>query len=183
MKMAPLGLYGHASGKRHKSLEAAEAIGKMTHLDPRSITAGIVQAYAVNLVLEGCSRNDFVECTATIAAHHEKPLPSDASRPEKGSLTEKLRWIEANRDASVEQAYTTLRCSSLVTESYPFALFMFQKYWDDPLTGMLETVNSGGDCDTTGAMYGALAGARHDVDAEPPAAQAGSEISSSSAFW
>jgi ADP-ribosyl-[dinitrogen reductase] hydrolase len=29
------------------------------------------------------------------------------------------------------------------------------------LKGLIETVNYGGDCDTTGAIYGALAGARN----------------------
>lgn len=46
-------------------------------------------------------------------------------------------------------------------DAYPFTIFMFQKYWDDPVKGIIETVNFGGDCDTTGAIFGALAGARH----------------------
>jgi len=46
-------------------------------------------------------------------------------------------------------------------ESYPFAIFMLQKYWENPLEGLIETVNFGGDCDTTGAIYGALSGAKN----------------------
>ena len=45
-------------------------------------------------------------------------------------------------------------------QSHPFAILMFQKYWDNPLEGLIGTINYGGDCDTTGAMYGALMGAK-----------------------
>ena len=38
---------------------------------------------------------------------------------------------------------------------------MFQKYWNNPIEGLIETVNWGGDADTTGAIYGALCGAKH----------------------
>lgn len=38
---------------------------------------------------------------------------------------------------------------------------MFQKYWNNPIEGLIETVNFGGDCDTTGAIYGSLCGAKN----------------------
>ena len=72
-----------------------------------------------------------------------------------------MRWIIENKDGAVESAYQHLGNTSSVYRSYPFTLFMFQKYWDQPLEGLLETINYGGDCDTTGAMFGALAGAKH----------------------
>lgn len=49
----------------------------------------------------------------------------------------------------------------LVYRSYPFALWMFQKYWDYPIEGLFDLVNFGGDCDTTAAIYGAMVGAKH----------------------
>ncbi len=75
----------------------------------------------------------------------------------------KLENYEATLVGCAEdiEAFTKLRASSVVYSSYPFALFMFQKYWDSPMEGLIEIVNYGGDCDTTGAIYGSLAGAKN----------------------
>jgi ADP-ribosyl-[dinitrogen reductase] hydrolase len=161
MKMAPLGLYMHATGGYEAGLRQAESIGRLTHLDPRSVASGVVQAHAIYSLLEGISRDDFVESAYKVCKGHEKPLTSEFRAQGAGTLASKLEWIAKNRDARVEEAYNHIKCSDLVTESYPFALFMFQKYWDNPIEGLIETVNYGGDADTTGAMFGALAGARH----------------------
>lgn len=56
MKISPLGLYMDATGKYEEGLQFAEAVGKITHLDPRSVASGIVQAHAVYSVLQGKDR-------------------------------------------------------------------------------------------------------------------------------
>lgn len=159
MKMAPLGLYLHATG--HKTPYEALYISMITHLDPRSIASGVVQANCVRDLLKGVSRNDFIDSFIGACKDFELPVTSQFSRHEDGSLLSRLEWISKNRDATCDEAYGYLKSSSLVYRSHPFTLFMFQKFWDDPITGLIETVNYGGDCDTTGAMYGALAGAKN----------------------
>lgn len=160
MKMAPLGLWMDATNSREHGLQAAHLIGKITHLDPRSLASGVVQAYAVYLLLEGIDRNSFLREITAICADVEQETSATYPLANRGTLRERLEWIAENRDRSAEEAHQHLKSNSLVFCSYPFALFMFQNYWDNPVEGLIETVNYGGDCDTTGALFGALAGAR-----------------------
>lgn len=160
MKMAPLGIYMHITGSYEKGIESARAISRITHLDPRSVVSGIVQAHAVYCLLNGTSKDDFISSALEVSKKYEEPLTTQFALHDKGSFTSRLEWISKNKDATVEEALSVLGNTSLVFKSHPFALFMFQKYWDNPIEGLLELVNTGGDCDTTGAIYGALVGAK-----------------------
>ncbi len=165
MKMAPLGLYLAAravSGDEYQEgLYHAELVGKITHLDPRSVASGVVQAHAVYTLLHDVSRTDFVDSLVEVCSKYEKPTDSSFTLWKKGSLNDRLQWIQGHQEATAEEAHRVLGSDSNVFRSYPFALFMFQRYWDSPLEGLIETVNYGGDCDTTGSIYGALAGAKN----------------------
>ncbi len=161
MKMSPLGLYMYATKKYVQGLGFAELIGKITHLDPRSVASGIVQAYATYALLQDIPKDDFVNSINKLCAEYERPLNENFMIHSEGSLASRLDWIARNKDAAVEDAFCRLKNSSKVYESYPFTLFMFQKYWDSPIEGLIDTVNYGGDCDTTGAIYGALCGAKN----------------------
>ena len=161
MKMHPIGMCMHANHEYRYGLMFAEAVGKSTHLDPRSIAGGIVQAAAVYSMLKDESKYEFMKEIVDVCRRHEKPLAEDAALKERGNLLSKLEWIVENRHAEPEKALEHLGNGSLAFESHPFALFMFQKYWDKPIEGLIETVNYGGDCDTTGAIYGALCGAKN----------------------
>lgn len=168
MKMAPLGLYmaahdihGAVCGSEYnEGLRWAELVGMITHLDPRSVVSGIVQAHAVYALLHDSSRVDFVESLVDVCSKYEKPVSEEYLLWRKGSLASRLEWIKEHQEATPEEAHHFLGSNSNVFCSYPFALFMFQRYWDSPLEGLIETVNWGGDCDTTGSIYGALAGAK-----------------------
>ncbi|MBR9705790.1 hypothetical protein GOV14_02025 [Candidatus Pacearchaeota archaeon] len=161
MKMAPVGLYMHAN-LYHSSLpKLARNIGLTTHKDERAIAAGIVQADLVYRLLDdNISRDQFIDYAINSAKTNELPF-DQTFIPEKGNITSKLEWIKENKNVSDDKAHEFLRSGSLVLEAYPFTIFMFQKYFDKPFKGLLKTINFGGDCDTTGAMFGALAGARH----------------------
>ncbi|MFH0701543.1 MAG: ADP-ribosylglycohydrolase family protein [Candidatus Woesearchaeota archaeon] len=161
MKMSPLGLYMEAVDKYDTGLGMAQMVSRITHLDPRSVVSGVVQAQAVYTCLRDRSREEFIDSCYNVCSHREKPLTSEFLVSEQGNLTSRLKWIKDNRDVSVEEAHAFLGSKSEVYSSYPFALFMFQKYWNNPINGLIETVNFGGDCDTTGAMYGALCGAKN----------------------
>ncbi len=165
MKMAPLGLFMAARevyGDEYKNgLRWAELVGLMTHLDPRSVASGIVQAHAVYTILRDCSRDEFIDSCVDVCRRYEKPVSAIFPLWQKGPLYDRLQWIRDHKDTSADEAHMILGSNSNVFCSYPFALFMFQKYWDSPLEGLIETVNYGGDCDTTGSIYGALAGAKN----------------------
>jgi ADP-ribosylglycohydrolase len=158
--MAPIGMYMKSKNIYEEGLEYARLVGRITHLDPRSVVSGVVQAHAIYSLLNEIPRDDFIPSVLEVCKKYEEPLTSKFSLYEKGNLTEKIEWVDKNKDASVSEALEKLMNDSLVFRCYPFALFMFQKYWGDPINGMLDLVNTGGDCDTTGAIYGSLVGAR-----------------------
>ncbi len=161
MKMSPVGLYMDAARTYPQDLVAAQRVGRITHLDPRSTASGVVQAGAVYLILQDIQRSEFIDEIVNISRNFEKQPTPEFTLADAGTLTERLVWIKANKDATCNEAYGRLGCGGLAFESHPFSLFMFQKYWDDPVKGIVELVNYGGDCDTTGAIFGALAGARN----------------------
>jgi len=160
MKMSPIGLYMHATGNYAEGLELARLIGRATHLDERALASGIVQAHAVYTLLNNSEKQDFLDSVVGVSRFHEKEQ-NYAALAERGDLTAKLEWVLANQNKSPEQALDALGNGCLAFESHPFTIFMFQKYWNDPMQGLIETVNLGGDCDTTGAIFGALAGAKN----------------------
>ncbi len=161
MKMSPVGMYMGATGEYENGLKYSVLIGRITHLDPRSVASGVVQAHAVYELLHDIPRSDFVSSLIHVCRRYEMPLGSSNTLADLGSLSERVEWVAANMDAEASEAHNQLGSSSLVFSSYPFALFMLQKYWDNPVEGLVETVNFGGDTDTTGAIYGALAGAKN----------------------
>lgn len=165
MKMAPLGLFMTARDKYgdvyYEGLRWAELVGMMTHEDPRSIASGVVQAHAVYSLLCNTHRIEFVDSLVDVCRRYEKQVSPIFPLWQKGSLLQRLEWIKEHQDKTPEEAHAVLGSSSRVFSSYPFALFMFQHYWDSPVDGLIETVNWGGDCDTTSSIYGALAGAKN----------------------
>lgn len=162
MKMAPVGLYMNATENYLEGVKFARLIGAATHKDERAIASGVIQAVAIDMLLNSdISKKDFLNALYFNSFAVENKNPSGYPKEEKGTLSSRISWIKENQDVSCEEAKAFLGNSALAIESYPFTLFMFQKFWDNPLEGLIETVNWGGDCDTTGAMYGALAGAKN----------------------
>lgn len=160
MKIAPLGLYMHASGKHFQGLNFARLIGASTHKDERAIAAGIVQAHAVYELLKNPSKDEFLDSVVHASQLSERPQEYERYA-DKGNLTSKLEWIKNNKNVETLKALEYLGSTGVVFKSYPFSVFMFQKYWDNPMQGLIEVVNSGGDTDTNAAMYSALAGAKN----------------------
>ncbi|MBI3334271.1 ADP-ribosylglycohydrolase family protein [Candidatus Pacearchaeota archaeon] len=161
MKMHALGMYAHATGELIDAEKRAQEIGQITHQDPRSLASGMIQTRLIYTLLETKIPLNFKDSMLLACERYEERLTTDHKKVEAGTLLDKLRWVAQNEHASADEAFTYLGASSQVYSSYPFTLFMFQKHWDTPIKGLLETINYGGDCDTTGAIFGALAGARH----------------------
>lgn len=163
MKMSPVGLFMEASNDSVLGITYAKLISKITHLDPRSTFSGQLQANNVHQLLsnEGLTKEEFLEDMVDFGTEFENWPDTRFTLHENGNITSRLKWILENKDNTNEDAFNKLGNSGLVYESYPFVIFMFQKYWDDPNKGILEAISWGGDADTVGAMYGALAGAKN----------------------
>src|SRR5205085_1828519 len=116
IKIAPVGMYMHATGRYEEGLRFAEEAGRMTHLDPRSIASGVVQAHAVFALLSGTSRKEFVDSVIEVARKWEK----SREQGKKVTLEERLQWVADNRDVDDEAAYQQLGTGWAVTRNYPF---------------------------------------------------------------
>jgi ADP-ribosylglycohydrolase len=162
MKISPIGIYMHATSKYNLGIKVSEQVAKATHKDKRAIAGAVVQAHAIYTLLKNnISKQEFLNTLIQCCEENEQPLSIKDKLYERGSLLSKLKWISQNNNTSNDNAFSKLGNSALAFESYPFSLFMFQKYWNNPLDGLIETINYGGDCDTTGAIYGTLTGAKH----------------------
>jgi len=157
MKMAPVGLYAHATHSYTTGMSFAALVGRMTHTDDRSIAAGVTQAHAIYALLMGSDRKESLQNMIRVAYATE----SSTTTTSDTSITHRLRWVERHQDASVDEALAVIGNDGRAFSSYPFTVFMHQRHWDTPLEGLIETINLGGDADTNGAMYGALAAAHH----------------------
>lgn len=167
MKMAPVGMFMEASKAYNRGLNFAENVGLMTHLDSRSVLSGVIQAQAIYSLLLDIPKSEFLsECILT-ASKFEQPLTGDELKADDGFYSDRFIWMNDLAVLSDDEAYQALGGGFEVYTSVPHAYFMFLRYWDDPLTGLLKLVNYGGDSDTTGAIYGALAGAKHGLSFMP----------------
>lgn len=166
MKLAPLGLWAALDpldmGRGVTAAYLAKLLGKSTHLDPRSVVCGILQVAAIKRLFQDPppKTQQFIKYLYDLCRAWEEPLTKDYTWYQKGNIADKIAWIGANTWVSEEEAHDYLGSSSAVYKAYPFVIWMLQKHWENPIAGLEELVNWGGDCDTTGAMYGALVGAR-----------------------
>lgn len=100
LKMAPVGLYMKATGQYEEGLHFAEMAGKMTHLDPRSVASGIIQAHAIFVLLNGITRRAFLASLVETCQRWE----TSAQQGRKMTLAERLRWVMEHSDADLETA-------------------------------------------------------------------------------
>lgn len=159
MKTSPIAIYMDATNDYVGGMQAAETVARMTHENENAVVGALVQTDTVYKLL----RNQFSNESELI----ENCLKLTKHKSKDSELEKKLVWIRENKDATVETAIEKLGVGCLAHESYSFTLFMFQKYWDNLYEGLIETVNCGGDCDTTGAMYGTLLGAKEGLGVFP----------------
>ena len=170
MKSAPLGLAFALRNILAVALpffpeELAIEISMLTHNDPRSITAGAVQAYAAEEMFYGhLLRDPEREGEITgYAQRVEEMLAAQygilAETPMISSILPRVYQLVA-RGASDELIADSLGVGGAAFESFPTALAFAMKYEDDFRSGVLAGVNAGGDTDTIAALTGALLGAR-----------------------
>jgi ADP-ribosylglycohydrolase len=90
-----------------------------------------------------------------------------------GSVAARIEWAVAlvaggSVDEAMEAIYRLVGTSLATQESVPAAFAVVARLADDPWEACRQAASLGGDCDTIGAMAGAMVGALCGVDAFPP---------------
>jgi len=170
MKAAPLGIYlakylkndynysTHEFGAnlRH-AIVSIVGVGQITHHE-LGIMGGVMQSVLVGLSFNNVKNKKLI---LKVLGNIEKEF-SGATR-----FTDKLRI--ALKYNSIADVADNIGTDSKADKSWvtAAAVFLNTKRRSDAAKRMMELICQGGDCDTTGAMFGALAGARWGISAFP----------------
>jgi ADP-ribosylglycohydrolase len=187
VRIAPVALY--FSGQPEAMAEATVAASRMTHRDIRSIAGALAVAHAVRLLAAGAEpAPSFLFKLAAEVARAEDKLADDFGAG-LSSIAEHRHSLSCSiaHAESVLDRPRDLALSALVDEAnrhgaepackrptmgfppacIPTCLYLLLTT-ESLEEALVEVVNLGGDADSAGAILGALAGARHGVDAIPP---------------
>ncbi|HEY3446541.1 MAG TPA: ADP-ribosylglycohydrolase family protein [Myxococcales bacterium] len=155
MRTAILGAFFAAEPPRRAAW--SEAIARVTHTDPRAIQgAGYVAALAAQAAQAPSDRAPDL-------------LAAAQGVVEDASLLKAIQAAQhfAQVGAPTEEAAPALGVTGFVLHTVPFAAYAYARWGADPRQALEEAVNAGGDSDTTGAIVGALVGARHGLSGLP----------------
>ena len=161
MKAAPLGLYlskidFKTSSWKH-AMYSIMGVGQITHHEV-GIAAGVLQSVLIAMSLNGL-RNRAKILDGLTAVEQEY---FNSSR-----FTDKLKMaVQFDGVSNIADGFGTSPKAdrSWVTTA---AIFLKTTRKGDAMENMFRLIEQGGDCDTTGAMYGALIGARYGVSVFP----------------
>lgn len=151
MRAAPLGCFwaSQLEGDQH-TLNSIVCVGKTTHHEV-GITAGVLQAALIAMSINGIRNNKTI-------THYLTEVEKRAFG--NTTFTDRLKFaIQLNGIPSIAE---NIGVSSKANESWvtSAAVFLTTKNRRDAIPRLVELVKQGGDTDTTGAMYGALIGAK-----------------------
>ncbi|MBP2663055.1 MAG: ADP-ribosylation/Crystallin [Firmicutes bacterium] len=151
MRLAPIPLAFSANPTIAISLAAASS--RTTHAAIEAIDGCRYLAALIIGALQGQPK-------ALLLANHYSPLPTGWTTP----LTEKIAALAAG--SFKDKNPPAIRGTGYVVDSLEAALWAFY-HSDNFATGALLAVNLGEDADTTGAVYGQLAGAYYGASGIP----------------
>lgn len=177
MKIAPVAIWWTLNNMKSWNFAGLfthiKNIGFLTHPDPRASIAAFALAIPINLIL----RDQFSrpETALKIIINETKKAEIDYHLNEAGSFSRRLEIIRPFLDRSARGSFhrntqelakmTGTKCFAL--ESVLFSIAMALRHNHDFQTGILETVNAGGDTDSTAAMAGAIIGANVGLEGIP----------------
>jgi len=148
MRVPSVGLLFH----NHPDLyHKAETSATVTHIHPVGTDGAAVMAKAVALSI--ALRKGMIDTT-----HYCEQLIAFARTPEVQGKMIRVAELIADREMPMKAAHQLGR-SVTVHESMPFALFCFLLHPHDFVEALGTAISNGGDCNTLGAMTGALCGA------------------------
>ena len=139
MRLAPIPMF-YAGDDTQLAHYAGES-SRVTHGAPAAIDACVVMALMMATGLRGGTKADIIPAGERYAQNNS--IQADIAKVMKGSYRKQPPFIQG---------------TGYVVKSFEAALWAFY-HCDDFKTGALAAVNLGQDADTTGAIYGQLAGA------------------------
>jgi ADP-ribosylglycohydrolase len=178
MKVAPLALFRFvADGGRYQDeplLSQTFELGMLTHGDPRAAFCSTVVAAVITRLLE-LQRDDRVPDHAYGQEIRATSLTTAVImedryqfyRRQDPTLSSRLAEAFQEPDSSVAELADRVGTGCFCLESVPFALAMASRQPTNYSRAVLETVNAGGDTDTTAAIVGAIVGVIVGLDGIP----------------
>jgi ADP-ribosylglycohydrolase len=144
MRLAPVPLY--YAGRPEEAIQKAADSSRTTHGAPVAVDACRYLAGLIVGALRGASKE---ELTARVFHHRSRTL--EARR--------RFAWRSRDCSSSFRRRNPpAIRGTGYVVQTLEAALWAFHRT-DDFRTGCLRVVNLGDDADTTGAVFGQIAGA------------------------
>ena len=150
MRCAIIGAYFHDQPER--MVEYVRRSTLLTHTDPRALTGALAVSLAAAHALRGAvDRQRYLQDARDL----------DGADDQWGALLDQVEDGLA-RGLSVPELASVMGLEGGVTgfvnHTVPVALFAWLRHMGDFETSLTETLDCGGDTDTTGAIVGALAG-------------------------
>lgn len=168
MRIAPVGMLCRPHDIV-RLVDHVEQVSMGTHHTNIAIAGASMLAGAISAAMETDDWNEILD-TAFAAYDEGFERGNDtfgASSKERLKLA--LQWMreDVGEEALMEKLYHIIGAGVATTESVPAAMALAVYAEGDPVRGVLLAANLGGDCDTVGAMAGALCGAYAGIDAIP----------------
>ncbi len=131
---------------REERIAFGRRLAEVTHTDPRAV--------------EGARD------VAALAAGGRRAARAVGAEERLAGALDRAATLAAGA-APLEEAAESLGTTGYVVHTVPLAAFVFARWGDEPLTALRAAIRAGGDTDTTAAIVGAWAGARHGESALP----------------
>jgi len=150
MRISPVGLILHKN--MNQAMDIAKQQGRITHPAQACVDSTVLYTELMCRIIHGESKADLAGAVANFKFAHT-------------TLATRLAKYRTLADWE-NQSDRNLQSSGWVIDTIEVALWSFFKFnnWKD---GALVVVNFGGDSDTAGAVYGALAGAFYGFESIP----------------
>lgn len=168
MRIAPVGLLG--CGDPQKTMDLVSRACLPTHNTNIAIAGASAIAMAIGLALQGEEDVDrLIKSSIGIIepAMHLGNIWYSASIHDRAALA--LDIVRGARDQAdaLRTLYRLIGAGVQISETVPTCLALVRLVDGDPVQGVIAAANLGGDCDTIGAITGAMCGAIKGIDAFP----------------
>ncbi|AEH06583.1 ADP-ribosylglycohydrolase family protein [Methanothermococcus okinawensis] len=171
MRISPLGIFYYDNPKMLK--EAIIEASKITHNNSEAIAGALTVGFLVSWCLNNSSYNNNIninnssESSKTFLYNHPKNFISELVkfiRDISEVFAEKILLIKKIR--TLDEGYELFGTGMDAIECVPSAILTFY-LTDDFKTGMINAINAGGDTDSLGSIYGAIAGTYYGINHIP----------------
>lgn len=168
MRIAPIGILRRPDDVA-SLVDDVERACLGTHNTNVAIAGAAMLAAAVSRAME---TRDWDEILSTAFKAHDEGMTRGndtfgASSKERTRLAIELVSAKAGEEEAMDRLYDLVGAGVATTEAVPTAIALAYYAEGDPAKTCLLAANLGGDCDTVGAMAGALSGAYAGINAFP----------------